>query len=51
MAHFFGVAREKGLTDEEIGAVQAIAMAVSAGRIRAQFGQVREKLDDKGSNP
>ena len=31
-------------TDEEIGAVQAIAMGVSAGKIRAQFRQVREGL-------
>jgi hypothetical protein len=37
MAHFFGVAKENGLTDNEIGAVQSIAMAVSVGRIQAQF--------------
>jgi hypothetical protein len=45
MEHFFGVAKEIGLTDNEIGSVQAIAMGVSAGRIRAQFRQVREKTD------
>jgi hypothetical protein len=44
MEHFFGVAKENGLTDDEIGAVQSIAMGVSAGRIRAQFRQVRENL-------
>ena len=44
MEHLFGVAKENGLTDDEIGAVQAIAMGVSAGRIRAQFRQVREKI-------
>lgn len=44
MEHFFGVAKENGLTDDEIGAVQAIAMGVSAGRIRAQFRQVRDKI-------
>lgn len=44
MEHFFGVAKEKGLTDDEIGAVQAIVMGVSAGRIRGQFRQVREKM-------
>jgi hypothetical protein len=44
MEHFFGVARENGLTDEDVGAVQAIAMGVSAGRIRAQFRQVRETM-------
>jgi len=37
MVHFLGVAREKGLSDDEIGAVQSIVMGVSAGRIRAQF--------------
>lgn len=44
MEHFLGVAGENGLTDEEIGAVQAIAMGVSAGRIRAQFRQARENI-------
>ena len=44
MEHFFGVARENGLSEDEIGAVQAIAMGVSAGRIRAQFRQVRENM-------
>ena len=44
MEHFFGVAREKGLSDNEIGAVQSIVMGVSAGRIRAQFREVREKI-------
>ena len=37
MEHYFGVAKEQGLTDDEIGAVQSIVMAVSAGRVRAQF--------------
>ena len=44
MEHFFGGARENGLSEDEIGAVQAIAMGVSAGRIRAQFRQVRENM-------
>jgi len=49
MEHYFGVAKENGLTDDKIGAVQSIAMGVSAGRIRAQFRQVRENMgyDDK----
>jgi hypothetical protein len=42
MEYFFGVAKEKGLSDDEMGAVQAIAMGVSAGRIKSQFRQVRE---------
>ena len=37
MEHYLGVAREEGITDDEIGAVQAIVMAVSAGRVEAQF--------------
>jgi hypothetical protein len=44
MEHFFGVAKEIGLTESEIGVVQSIAMGVSAGRIRAQFRQVRENM-------
>lgn len=44
MEYFLGVAREAGLTDDEIGTVQSIVMAVSAGRIRAQFRQVRETI-------
>lgn len=45
MEFYFGDAKETGLTDEEIGTVQAIAMSVSAGRIRAQFRQVRRIMD------
>ncbi len=45
MEHFLGVAKEKGLSDNEIGAVQSIVMAVSAGRIRAQFREIREKIE------
>jgi len=44
MEHFLGVAKEKGLSDNEIGAVQSIVMGVSAGRIRTQFREVREKI-------
>jgi hypothetical protein len=33
MEHYFGVAKEEGLSDDEIGAVQSIVMAVSAGRV------------------
>jgi hypothetical protein len=41
MEHYFGVAKDIGLRQSEIGAVQAIVMAVSAGRVRAQFREVR----------
>ena len=44
MEHFFGVAKENGLSDDEIGAVQSIVMGVSSGRIIAQFRQVRENI-------
>jgi hypothetical protein len=50
MEHYLGVAKEKGITDNEIGAAQSIVMAVSAGRINAQFREVRNKLKNKSSN-
>jgi pyruvoyl-dependent arginine decarboxylase (PvlArgDC) len=37
MESYLGVAKEEGLTDEEIGAVLSVVMAVSAGRVKAQF--------------
>jgi len=45
MEHYLGVARKKGVTDDEIGAVQSVVMAVQAGRIKAQFREVRERAD------
>jgi len=41
MQEYFGVAKEEGISNEEIGAAQAIAMAVSAGRLGAQFREAR----------
>jgi hypothetical protein len=41
MEYYFGVAEEQGITKEEIGALQSIVMAVSAGRVRAQFREAR----------
>ncbi len=43
MNSYFGVAKEEGITDEEIGAVQSIVMAVSAGKVKAQFREARIK--------
>ncbi|HEX9851016.1 hypothetical protein [Candidatus Deferrimicrobium sp.] len=43
MEHYLGVAKENGITENEIGAAQSIVMAVSAGRITAQFKEVRQK--------
>lgn len=37
------MAKKKGVTDEEIGAAQAVVMAVQAGRVRAQFAEVRRR--------
>ena len=43
MEHYFGLAKEQGITNDEIGAVQSIVMAVSGGRVRAQFREARIK--------
>ena len=47
MEGYLGVAKEEGLTEDEIGATQAIAMAVAAGKVQAQTGEVRRKLRSK----
>jgi hypothetical protein len=47
MEHYLGVAKEEGLTDEEIGAVQSIVMAVSAGRVNAQLREVSSRNKPK----
>ena len=41
MEEYFGVAKDMGVTAEEIEAVQSVVMAVSGGRIRAQFRDAR----------
>ena len=45
MEFFYGGAGEIGVTDQEIGAVQAIVMAVSAAKVRAQFREVRARIE------
>ena len=50
MEHYLGVAREEGITDDEIGAVQSIVMAVSAGRVEAQFREARTRSRASGAN-
>ena len=40
MEQLLGVAREKGISDDEIGAVQLNAMMVSAGRVMMQVDDV-----------
>lgn len=44
MEHYLGVARELGITEEEIGAIQSVVMAVSAGKIGAQLGEVQGRI-------
>lgn len=43
MEHFSGVAGDQGITEKEIGTVLSIVMAVSAGRVRAQFRDTGRK--------
>jgi len=40
MEHYLGVAKDEGVSDLELGAVQAVVMAVSAGRVGAQVREV-----------
>lgn len=44
MEYYFGVAKEEGLTNEEIGTVQSIVMAVSSARVRVQFREARRNV-------
>lgn len=46
MEHYLGVAREEGITEEEIGAVQSVVMAVSAGRIDAQLREAGSRTKE-----
>ena len=39
-----GVAGEKDVSDEELGAIQSIVMHISAGRVFAQYRDVLEKM-------
>ena len=48
MEYYLGVTKEQGITEQEIGAAQAIVMAVSAGRVNAQLRQVERQLRAKG---
>ena len=45
MEEYFGVAKDTGVTAEEVEAVQSIVMAVSGGRIRAQFRDARQRRE------
>jgi hypothetical protein len=47
MEHYLGVAKEEGITSDQIEAVKSIVMAVSAGRISAQVSDVRSRIRKK----
>jgi len=49
MREYLGVAEEAGVTEQELGAVQAIVMAVSAGRVNAQVERVRRRDTEHGA--
>ena len=44
MEYYLGQTEKEGVTAEEIGAVQAVVMAVSAGRVNAQLREVERRL-------
>ncbi len=43
MEEYFGVAKDMGISREEIETIQSIVMAVSGGRVRAQFLEARKR--------
>ena len=47
MEYYLGQVEKEGITPEEIGAVQAIVMAVSAGRVNAQLREVERRMRTK----
>lgn len=47
MEYYLGQVEKEGITQEEIGAAQAIVMAVSAGRVNAQLREVERRLRNK----
>ena len=42
MNHYLGVARKLQIPEDQIGTVEAIVMAVAAGRVNAQFRDARK---------
>ena len=50
MASYFGVAEDEGISKAELRMVEAIVMAVSAGRVKAQFREARLRRKDKGAD-
>lgn len=46
MNHYLGVARKLQIPEDQIGTVEAIVMAVAAGRVNAQFREARKEKSD-----
>lgn len=44
MEYYLKQKADEGVTDEEIGAVQAVVMAVSAGKVNAQLRQAERNV-------
>ena len=44
MEYYLGQVEKEGITPEEIGAVQAVVMAVSAGKVNAQLREVELRM-------
>ena len=47
MEHYLGVAKEQGITGDELSAVQSIVMAVSGGRPMMQLMDVQKRANKK----
>lgn len=50
MESYFGVAKEHGISREEIGAVEAIVIAVMGGQVRARFREARRSAQRAAMN-
>ncbi len=49
MEYYLKQQKKEGVTDEEVGAVQAVVMAVSAGKVNAQVRQAERSVKAEGS--
>jgi hypothetical protein len=49
MQHYLGVAEEMRITERELDTIQAVAMSMSACRVRSQFGEVKNRTDRENS--
>lgn len=47
MEYYLGQAEKEGITGEEIGAVQAVVMAVAAGKVNAQLRESERRKKEK----